>query len=623
MLWEFGFWETVRILLAWFLLAFLPGRALLRFTSWKNEDPLQTAAVSLGFSVSLVSLLFLLGFFFSQPVGPLFLWIALGVMGALWLLFPERGALVLRETGRGSGILILCVLTGLFWRFFQVKELVLPAWVDPLHHVTIVRKMIESGGIPASLEPYLPIPFYYHFSFHAFCTGFACLAGVPAEAAVFMTGQAFNALVALSLFRFFVVVSADRWISAVAALLTVFFMQMPGYYVSWGRYTLLTGLVLLPLAMAEVERLRREPCHKSAVRLCLLTAGVLLAHFFAGFLLALYVAICFFSVLVNKDRSMKDKRTFALLFSAAVGTGLLLAAPWLHRMWVMGNLYVRVGATLPRDSIDQVFFPNYGSYLIYLLGPLRVHLLEAAALAGLGLAWCRKDLRVFAAWATLLCLGAMPWGIRLNPLRPDHIVIVLFIPAVFFFSLLLANGKRFLGQRWNPLAAERTILVLVMAMILVGVRQTRTIVNRETILAEKEDLLALRWLQANVPREARFLVNTTPWEWGSFRGADGGAWILPLTGRWTIAPPPLFFLGDPAYVLHTRQVAQKTSQMTGCDSQLAALLQQEKISHVYLGVKQGSLRPEALDNCSFLRTLYRQGEVRIFRVDLEAAGGSQ
>lgn len=55
---------------------------------------------------------------------------------------------------------------------------------------------------------------------------------------------------------------------------------MPAFYVTWGRYTLITGLVLLPLAMTSgIESLNDPQDNKAMLRLAILSAGTFFSHF--------------------------------------------------------------------------------------------------------------------------------------------------------------------------------------------------------------------------------------------------------------------------------------------------------------------------------------------------------
>ena len=175
------------------------------------------------------------------------------------------------------------------WRFFQVRGLAFPPWVDAPHHVLIIRKIMETGILPADLNPYLPVTFYYHFGFHVVTALFAGISGLPLEKAALGMGQILNAAVSLSVYSLGRVVWSDPRRAGVAALLTALVSQMPAYYATWGRYTLISGLVLLPLAMAAL--LENRESGRDGFKIffqMILVAGTVLAHYFAGFLLLLF-----------------------------------------------------------------------------------------------------------------------------------------------------------------------------------------------------------------------------------------------------------------------------------------------------------------------------------------------
>ena len=52
--------------------------------------------------------------------------------------------------------------------------------------------------------------------------------------------------------------------AALAALLVGFVFQMPAYYLTWGRFTLLTGLVVLGPAMAAALDVFKGPDRRDA-----------------------------------------------------------------------------------------------------------------------------------------------------------------------------------------------------------------------------------------------------------------------------------------------------------------------------------------------------------------------
>jgi hypothetical protein len=113
---------------------------------------------------------------------------------------------------------------------FQARELLLPAWVDSVHHVLVVRLIEQNGGIPTSFAPYFDVAFTYHYGFHLLAAIFSTLTLAPAEQGVLWFGQLINALVALSVYRLGRAAWHDRRAALLAAVLVGFVFQMPAYY---------------------------------------------------------------------------------------------------------------------------------------------------------------------------------------------------------------------------------------------------------------------------------------------------------------------------------------------------------------------------------------------------------
>ena len=76
------------------------------------------------------------------------------------------------------------------------------------------------------------------------------LAGLPLAPTMLWTGQALNALHGLSVAALATYLWRRPIAGVVAALVVGLLSIMPAYYVSWGRYTQLTGLLLLPPLVA-------------------------------------------------------------------------------------------------------------------------------------------------------------------------------------------------------------------------------------------------------------------------------------------------------------------------------------------------------------------------------------
>jgi hypothetical protein len=403
-----------------------------------------------------------------------------------------------------------------------------------------------------------------------------------------------------------------------AALLVGFGLHMPAYYLTWGRYTLITGLLLLPLAMAALLRVSRQPRDGSSILTAmLLTAGTALSHYTALLLLGFFTLIL---VIIRLLQSQMDENGQRLPRwpsvgwpALAAGIGVLLASPWLLRTWQHLGSQATLGLVSPFDSGQAGYF----DYILYLLGP--IHNVVWLVIAALGLVWAllRKPTSVLAIWGLLLVLLTLPWGVRLGPWRPDHMAIVLFLPASLLAADLVFSLVAWVGRihwRWLMRLTQALILAVALAGIVWGAWQTRNILNPDTIFVNQADVTALNWVRTNTPPDARFLINTTAWMGKTYRGVDGGYWLLPYAGRQTILPPVLYTYGVLEYVAKIEQQAEQTSKLSACDAAFWEMVADFHANYVYLHLGRGSLQPEAFAMCSQVVNVYRRDGVSIFEI---------
>lgn len=512
-------------------------------------------------------------------------------------------------------IFFLALIT---WRFYQARELYLPAWVDSLHHVLLVRIILEGGGLVESLDPYLPVSHYYHFGFHVFGAVFSFWSGLPPERAVLVAGQILNASIALSIYRLGKTLWEGVYGAGLALILAGFVSQMPAYYLTWGRYTLLAGLLILPLAMAEgVNMARSQNSAGSYLRFVLYCAGLILTHYFAAFLLAVFlVFLSLETLLVDLRKQLRfHQMRWARPILAASG-GFILTIPWFLRVWdnIQGRL--RVDALLDSEAVETLYFSQYPLYLWRLSGPTHNYLLLFLASLGIVAALRRPWSRSLGLWALALAALSVPWGLRISHFRPDHFVIVLFVPATLLAAGLITTGWRktvFSQRRYSGML--RGILVLMFAgFTLWGILETRSVINPATILANQGDTKALDWVSENISEEAKFFINVIHWQYGSYRGVDGGWWILPITGRQTLLPPVLYFMGEREYVSKISARARIASSIEECSREFWALVEEAGLTHVYLREGVGSLQPDNLGDCEGLNLVYAGEGVAIYEI---------
>ncbi|MEW6179078.1 MAG: hypothetical protein AB1522_04035 [Chloroflexota bacterium] len=608
------------------LILLLPGAGLLIWLARRPMDMLEWLGEAVGLSLSINALVGLAGFLagvrFTANIIFGLLGISLLSLTAGWLKhFPpagERGQKKLNWPMALAGFAGLTAL--LYWRWFQARELYLPAWVDSLHHTLIVQKILEAGGVPSSLTPQVNAPLAYHYGFHLSTALFVWLSGWDAPTAVLVFGQALNGLIALSVYRLAKGWWGDWKRAALAALLVAFAFQMPAYYVTWGRYTLSAGLVLLPLAMLAVDRAARPQAHFSErVQALLLTAGVALTHLTALLLLAFWVVLLMAEGLLSRWRAAGDASSSidlrgCLAAGVSALAGVLLTVPWLWRIWQQFRASAQISLVSPLDGRQG----EYWNYILYLLGPAYSHILFLAAIAGLLWGLLRRGARRLAVWGLLIALLMLPWGLRLNPIRPDHMAIVLFLPAALMLANLLVGLAELTGRlqkRVVRFGLQGGILILILGILVWGAWQSRSVINSETVFVSKADMQAFSWIRQNTPPEARFLINTTQWMTRVYRGVDGGYWLPLITGRQTLLPPALYTMSKPEEVRQINEWAERASRLTSCDEAFWSLVREGSLEWVYLREERGSLQPAGLMNCSNLVLVYRRDGVFVFRIE--------
>lgn len=592
----------------------LPGLAWWLWLGDHDLDGGEALARIFAVSASFITLATLAFYTVRLSFSPLLLGLLLGLCFGLTL----AGLIRRGKTAFNWTWLVALAVLGIFvfWRLWQAKDLVFPNWVDSQHHVLIIRKMIEVRGLPSTLEPYLPGPFYYHFAFHAVTALFSVLSGLPPEQSVLLLGQVMNACVGLSVYALAKAIGKDWRVGLLAAFFVTFVTKMPGYYLSWGRYTLLTGVLILPVAMGEVELLRRGTAKWwQTSGLFLLTVGTLLSHYLAAFLLANYLVIIGIDWVIESIKKKKADWPALLTLAVPAFLGLLASTRWYIRVLRYSATVVKQGVALTQSALsldsDQI------NYLEYILGPTASYILICFAVLGLITLLVKSNRRHFALWSMLVGLLCIPIGIVIFGFRNDHFSLVVFMSISILGALFLIELTEFLTYKLN-LKRLFTSLILMISFALVGFGAygNYDAVNDSTILTDLSDKSALEWIKQHTPEDARFFVNTTYWGHGIYRGVDGGGWILPSTGRWSIAPTIFYQFGDDS--LETKNWtdwSKRASIVSVCEKDFWEIVQEAELNYLY--VRQGTtgIQEETLLTCNGLHRLYNNESVSIWLID--------
>ena len=600
------------VLLLALTLLLMPGALLLLVTEqeWPRQDGVLWWGVALALGVAAWPLLW---YWLSLAGGRWRGWSLAAVLAGGWLAIliirRRKGGRMPHNFTLGDLPLVALLGVALIVRLLAVRDLSFPPWVDPSRHALITQVMATSGQIVRDYQPFLPVErFPYHFGFHTLPAGLTLLGRLELPSLLLKVGQLLNALVAVTVYGAAALVTRRRGPALIAALLVALPFYFPAYYASWGRFTQLTGVLLLPILLALTWLAMEKPgAHRRRwLLVAVLAAGLALIHFRVFLIYLPFAAIAW--LVASRGRALGTlvmSGLMALLLAGprlwelyqmarAMGTGILTGAPATYNQFPWG--YVVVG------------------WERMLLAAAGVALLLTIAPALRGRSWALFALAL-ASWSSIvfLILSYAPasWLINLN-----SAYIVLFVPLALILGLaggMLEAWWREHGGWSAPAYALAGILLA--ALILFGLRQQIDILNPVTQLARPVDAAGIAWVEENVPADATVAVNSWRWLGGTWAGSDGGAWLLPLTGRMTTTPPADYVYSKEMVheVAAFNEVAQAIEDWS--DPEAARWLQEKGVTHIFVGQRGGYFDPAELADNPLLATLYNHDGVFVFAVE--------
>ncbi len=612
------YYEGLLLLLALFVLP-LPGILLLQVAQRRGVvtgewDALAWLASAVALGLAAWPLLWqwltvLGGRFWSWN---LWIWVLGGWLAVvvLWLAQRRRPTTLLLRFHSAHLWLLALLLLGAALRLLAVRDVGFPLWVDSSRHALITAVMADSGQAIRSYTPYLPVErFPYHYGFHALAATLRLMSDWPMARLLLYLGQFLNALVPLSLYAAVVLTTRSRVGGLVAAFVIALPSFFPAYYATWGRLTQLTAVILPPIALAWTWQLLhgRDPWRKAWWLLSVLTAGLFLIHFRVFVYFVPFAALAWF---VGRFR-----RTRTLLATGALGALLILPRVW--QLWQDTN-----PANKFREDVNgfnefpiSYFESGLETQFAWLIGLIVVVVLISAVAKR---RWAVLPLSL-TAWiaALFLLLSGDRLGLpETNLVTWASLYILLFVPGAMLLGISAEGLAHWLQKRGFVWQATALLLTGVLAggLLLFGLRQQIEILNEQTILARFEDQPALAWVDANLPEDGLIAVNSWRWLGQTWAASDGGAWVVPLTGRLTTAPP-IDHIYNPdlwAFVRTFNDTA--TSVDDWSDPAQATWLQDQGVTHVFVGSRGGFLDPAELSQNPALTLLYQHDGVFVYAV---------
>jgi len=176
--------------------------------------------------------------------------------------------------------------------------------------------------------------------------------------------------------------------------------------------------------------------------------------------------------------------------------------------------------------------------------------------------------------------------------------------------LLIGGALRAPRQRMARLIGG----ALLIGIVGQGAWGARDIVRRDTIGATRDDLAALAWLAANTPGDARIAVNAAPWLGHVARGADGGWWALPLSGRQTSVPPVVYNYGPGDIASDLRREAAAIGLECGDAPTAVERARRAGYTHVYASDRGTCFVPAALVALPGIERVFANDTVAIYAI---------
>jgi len=514
-------------------------------------------------------------------------------------------------------------------RLWPVRGLAAPMWGDSLHHTIISQLIVDHQGLFTSWAPYAEMTsFTYHFGFHTLTAAYHWLTGLELSQAVLWTGQIMNILSLIVLVPLANRLSNHRWAGVFALTTAGLLTSIPQVYVNWGRYTQLTGqIILLVLVYLSWVYFHEHPGDRRLGALvAVLLAGLGLTHnrilvFAAAFFLVYFFAYA---------RSTGFWRTVKIMGLVSLG-GLLFFLPWLLRVFpstIIQILFAQISTPASHLSASVIQGEDVFQYANYI--PTVIWYLSGAALL---MAIIRRDkaMLVVSAWWLLVLMIGYPHWIGLpgsGAIGGFTVMIAAYIPVSVLTGYLLGSALIYLRQQRRipgfELASSILVAVLTLGIGLSGLRGRLLDVHvSESALFTRSDQRAAEWIREHLPDGSLILVNSfLAYDNTVAVGSDGGWWV-PFKALRAVTLPPINYSletgPDPEYRQRVNQITSAILEKGIMDPDVQDLLSERGVTHIYLGQQQGSvnytgppiLAEEILSTGNYL-PVYHEDRVWVF-----------
>ncbi len=605
-------WGHAAAIIALLVVVLAASSVVWHFVQPSEKGSLTLAAAVLCASPLLLPVCLLLFSAVGLSFSPILL---IGAGTGLWLWRTIQRRSLLPRGGQPAewiGLLTAALLVLVIQADFIAGQTV-PAYVDSVHHVAIIRTIAANGMLP----PFMPsqgstAPFFYHFGAHALSASITMLSAgaISPEEALLVEGPVVLLLYALGTYALVRALGCGHWPGLAAMMLATFALSMPTYLLNWGRYPLLLAMATLGGTLSLLI-CASKPGVKPQVGVIagLLIGGNMLAHTRMTFVWPM--AACAGAALVW--RAVRAPRKVLVQLAPIWITALMVMLVWLLPRWATsaaipkslpGAVSVAAGAG-PQELVGSIDPRN-------LIEPIWAGLLLVGALALIRQPGSPPRLGMIAAILVLRAVSLL----RIRSLFSGALLDDAFSDAATSFAVIAALGtvvgdvQKVLNLRWQ--APPWSAALVAAALAAAGLSARPTAPSQCCELATASDVETLSWIGRSVPATSTIGIAAVDWPGDVVVGLDGGYWISEMTGRFTTLPNMLMLYetrGARWQAIRERALTVDTAiRLRGAE------VCELDIDYVYMGGTGGSFDLPTLESNPHLRLVHRNERTALFQV---------
>jgi hypothetical protein len=426
-------------------------------------------------------------------------------------------------------ILVALFSLFIFLRLAFVSKAAVPLYFDSAQHYLIIKNLL---GNPAST--WSPAA-YYHIGFHIVAAFIASALHADIIDIMLVLGQMILAVIPLSVFFLIRHETQSSPAGIFAVLLAAFGWYMPAHAMDWGKYPALTSLALITFAVSlaylYIRHGKKLSSGKYLSLIGILLSGMAISGLTHSRSLIIFGIVSLAWIVVTMWPKLP--KLSQMIFFSAVILGIIAEIIFIRAKDVLGPLfdpYINKGLLITGVVLFLSIFAQ----------------------------WAYPKLAFSIILSIFLLLGSLfvpvqglPGYIDLTLLDRPFVEMILFLPFSFLGGLGLAGLERILQRAQVRLGNIAFLSGKYIGVFFVALLFINASFNYEVYpsgccsIVGRDDLVALDWMDKNLPSEARILTSSTELRvlaTESFQGSaggDAGAWINPLTDRVTL-PMPYF-----------------------------------------------------------------------------------